>query len=226
LTEKKQILKSASIITLVTIVSRILGYVRDQRIALLLVLPRSRCLRAGVSNPKPVPQAGCGRVHDGFVHPGVLELHAEKSRKELWEFANRLFWTLALVAAVITVLGMVFSPSVVRLFAGKNIAGIEAVELNRIIFRISFCFASRLAMGILNCFHVFVSGSNTRFPEPGHDFFHFCDRAELFQGCRDFHCRGSACRWRPAVLDSGTFSFRKGMNFNFGISFSIPRSGT
>src|SRR5258708_21625014 len=36
LTEKKQILKSASIITLVTIVSRILGYVRDQRIALLL----------------------------------------------------------------------------------------------------------------------------------------------------------------------------------------------
>src|SRR6202163_2467639 len=36
LTEKKQILKSASIISLVTIVSRILGYVRDQRIALLL----------------------------------------------------------------------------------------------------------------------------------------------------------------------------------------------
>src|SRR6202162_5183487 len=36
LTEKKQILKSASIISLVTIASRILGYVRDQRIALLL----------------------------------------------------------------------------------------------------------------------------------------------------------------------------------------------
>ena len=36
MTEKKQILKSASIISLVTIVSRILGYVRDQRIALLL----------------------------------------------------------------------------------------------------------------------------------------------------------------------------------------------
>jgi len=36
LTDKKQILKSASIITLVTIISRILGYVRDQRIVLLL----------------------------------------------------------------------------------------------------------------------------------------------------------------------------------------------
>ena len=36
MSEKKQILKSASIISLVTFASRILGYVRDQRITLLL----------------------------------------------------------------------------------------------------------------------------------------------------------------------------------------------
>ena len=36
MTDKKQILKSASIITLVTIISRVLGYLRDQRIVLLL----------------------------------------------------------------------------------------------------------------------------------------------------------------------------------------------
>ena len=35
-TDKKQILKSASLITVITIASRILGYVRDQRITLLL----------------------------------------------------------------------------------------------------------------------------------------------------------------------------------------------
>ncbi len=40
----------------------------------------------------------------------------EKSQKEVWDFANQLFWTLALVAAVITVLGIVFSPSVVKAF--------------------------------------------------------------------------------------------------------------
>ena len=34
--QKKQILKSASVISLVTVISRILGYVRDQRITLLL----------------------------------------------------------------------------------------------------------------------------------------------------------------------------------------------
>ena len=36
MSEKKDILKSASIISLVTVVSRVLGYVRDQRIVLLL----------------------------------------------------------------------------------------------------------------------------------------------------------------------------------------------
>ena len=36
MSEKREILKSASIISLVTIVSRVLGYVRDQRITLLL----------------------------------------------------------------------------------------------------------------------------------------------------------------------------------------------
>ena len=36
MTEKKQILKSTSVITLATLASRLLGYIRDQRIALLL----------------------------------------------------------------------------------------------------------------------------------------------------------------------------------------------
>ena len=86
--------------------------------------------------------------------------HAEDVRKEeLWEFANKLFWTLALVVAVITVLGMVFSPYVIHLFTSDvgSAGGLDlAVELNRIIFPYLFFVAmAALAMGILNCFHVF-----------------------------------------------------------------------
>ena len=51
MTEKKQILKSASIISLVTIASRILGYVRDQRIALLL---GTTFAAEAVAEPPPV----------------------------------------------------------------------------------------------------------------------------------------------------------------------------
>src|SRR5260370_682103 len=80
----------------------------------------------------------------------------EKSKEEVWDFANRLFWTLSLVVAVITILGMVFSPAVVQLFSGENVARAEAVDLNRIIFPYLFFIAlAALAMGILNCFHIF-----------------------------------------------------------------------
>src|SRR5438552_8648880 len=77
----------------------------------------------------------------------------EKSREEVWDFANRLFCTLALVAAVISILGMVFSPAVVQVFSGANVARDQAVDLNRIIFPYLFFIAlAALAMGILNCF--------------------------------------------------------------------------
>src|SRR5437879_13452110 len=99
----------------------------------------------------------------------------EKSKEEVWEFANKLFWTLALLVAVITVLGMVFSPSVVHLFAGRNVAGVQAVELNRIVFPYLFFIAlAALAMGILNCFHQFgLPAATPLFLNPAITAFHF-----------------------------------------------------
>ena len=54
----------------------------------------------------------------------------EKSQKDVWDFANKLFWTLALVVAVITVLGMVFSPvSLYLMFAAEERGiGMQAVD--------------------------------------------------------------------------------------------------
>src|SRR6202011_680798 len=82
----------------------------------------------------------------------------EKSPAEVWDFANRLFWTLAFVVAIITVLGMVFSPSVIHVFTAdaSNVSWDQAVKLNRVIFPYLFFIAlAALAMGILNCFHIF-----------------------------------------------------------------------
>jgi putative peptidoglycan lipid II flippase len=157
LTEKKQILKSASIISLVTIASRILGYVRDQRIADLL--GTSFAADAYVLAYR-IPNLFRRLVAEGSMTASFIPVFTgymrEKPKEEVWDFANRLFWTLALVVAVITVLGMVFSPAVVHLFAGKTVARDQAVELNRIVFPYLFFVAlAALAMGILNCFHVF-----------------------------------------------------------------------
>src|SRR6266851_8432168 len=130
LTEKKQILKSASIITLVTIVSRILGYVRDQRIALLLgTTPAADAYVLAYRIPNLFRRLVAeGSMTASFI-PVFTGYMRDKSKEDVWDFANRLFWTLALVVAIITVLGMVFSPTVVHLFSGENIARDQAVQL-------------------------------------------------------------------------------------------------
>jgi putative peptidoglycan lipid II flippase len=225
LTEKKQILKSASIISLVTVVSRILGYVRDQRIALLLgTTPAADAYVLAYRIPNLFRRLVAeGSMTASFI-PVFTGYMREKSTEEMWDFANKLFWTLAFVAAIITVLGMVFSPTVVHIFAGTNIAGPQAIELNRIIFPYLFFIAlAALAMGILNCFHIFGLPAATSI------FLNLATIAFTFAFFRKYF-NDSATSIAVGVLVGGVLQFliqvpslvQKGMKFNFGISFSHP----
>ncbi len=225
LTEKKQILKSASIISLITIISRILGYVRDQRIALLLGTTVSADAYALAYR---IPNLFRRLVAEGSMTASFIPVFTgymrEKSKEEVWDFANRLFWTLALVAAVITVLGMVFSPSVVHVFSGKNVAGDQAVHLNRIIFPYLFFISmAALAMGILNCFHVFGLPAATPVV--------LNIATILFSiGAVWRYFKDPATSIAVGVLVGGVLQFliqvpaliERGMNFTFGISFTHP----
>jgi putative peptidoglycan lipid II flippase len=225
LTDKKHILKSASIISLVTIVSRILGYVREQRIALLLgTTPVADAYYLAYRIPNLFRRLVAeGSMTASFI-PVFTTYMREKSKEEVWDFANKLFWTLALVVAVITVLGMVFSPQVVHLFAGKNIEGGQAVDLNRIVFPYLFFIAlAALAMGILNCFHVFGLPAATPV------FLNLATIFFTFAAVRS-HFKNSATAIVVGVLVGGVLQFliqvpllvRKGMKFTFGVSFSHP----
>ncbi|HVO59033.1 MAG TPA: murein biosynthesis integral membrane protein MurJ [Dongiaceae bacterium] len=229
MTEKKQILKSASIISLVTIVSRVLGYVRDQRIALLLgtsITADSYFLAYRIPNlfRRLVAE---GSMTASFI-PVFTGYMREKDREEVWDFANRLFWTLALVVAVITVLGMVFSPSVIHLFTsstGRAQGGWDqAIELNRIIFPYLFFVAlAALAMGILNCFHIFGLPAATPV---------FLNLATILFSVAAVwkYFKNPATSLAVGVLVGGVLQFliqvpllvQKGMSFKFGISFSHP----
>ena len=166
MTEKKQILKSASVITLVTIASRILGYLRDQRITLLLgttLTADSFYLAYRIPNLLRRLVAE-GSMTASFI-PVFTKYQAEKSREELWDFANRMFWTLALVVAAIMVLGMCFSAEVVNLFTMLDPVEAhweQAVKLNRLMFPyILFISLAALGMAILNCFKVFALPAST-----------------------------------------------------------------
>ena len=225
MTDKKSILKSASIISLVTIASRILGYVRDQRITLLL--GTSFAADAYVLAYR-IPNLFRRLVAEGSMTASFIPVFTtymrERSKEEVWDFANRLFWTLSLVVAVITILGMVFSPVVVQLFSGENIARAEAVDLNRIIFPYLFFIAlAALAMGILNCFHVFGLPAAT--PVLLNVATILFSVAVVWR-----HFKDPATSLAVGVLVGGVLQFliqvpslvRRGMKFTFGISFSHP----
>ena len=225
MTDKKHILKSASIISLVTIVSRILGYVREQRIALLL---GTTAAADAYNLAYRIPNLFRRLVAEGSMTASFIPVFTtymrEKTKEEVWEFANRLFWTLALVVAVITILGMVFSPAVVHLFAGRNIAEAQAIELNRIVFPYLFFVAlAALAMGILNCFHVFGLPAATPV------CLNLATILFTFVVVRS-HFKDPATAIVVGVLVGGVLQFliqvpllvQKGMRFTFGLSFSHP----
>ena len=225
MTDKKHILKSASIISLVTIVSRVLGYVREQRIALLL---GTTAAADAYNLAYRIPNLFRRLVAEGSMTASFIPVFTtymrENTKEEVWEFANRLFWTLALVVAVITILGMVFSPAVVHLFAGKNIAEAQAIELNRIVFPYLFFVAlAALAMGILNCFHVFGLPAATPV------CLNLATILFTLVVVRS-HFKDSATAIVVGVLVGGVLQFliqvpllvQKGMRFNFGLSFSHP----
>jgi len=76
-----------------------------------------------------------------------------------WRFARRVFWDMAVVLAVITAMGAIFSRQVVgiyTLFGGHHAAWDLAVYLNRIIFpAILFVGLAAVATAMLHSFRVF-----------------------------------------------------------------------
>ncbi len=157
--------------------------------------------------------------------PVFAKFIAEKPREEVWEFASRLFWTLAIILAVLTILGSTFSPFVINaftFFGNEHMQWDQAVHLNRIIFPyIFFIGLAALAMAILNCFHVFGLPASTpiilnvtiivfsvgavwnRFEDPAVSL----SVGVLIGGALQFFMQ------LPALL-------KKGMTFRFGPSFS------
>ena len=226
-THKRQILKSASIISIITVVSRVLGYVRDQRLTLLLGttgLADSFVLAYRIPNILR-RLVGEGSMTASFI-PVFTDYMRNRSREETWEFANRLFWTFCVILSALTVLGVIFSPVFVRFFSmfGKNQVQFEAIYLNRLMFPyILFIGMAAMAMAILNCFHIFGPPAAT--PIFLNISFIVFSVAAVWK-----HFSSPAAALAVGVLVGGIFQFfwqvpqlvKRGMNFKFAVSFTDP----
>jgi len=161
LTVKGHLLRSVSAIALVTVISRICGYLRDQRVALLLgTSPAADAFLLVFGLPSLVRRTvGEGALGASFIPVLVGDLR-RKSPEEAWSLARRVFWDLAVILGVTAVLGVAFSKQLVHaltLFGGTHGHWGMAVYLNRIIFpSVLFLGLAALAAAILNSFHVFA----------------------------------------------------------------------
>lgn len=135
----RAVARSAAIIGFSTLASRILGFVRDVVIARLFgVYLYAQAFVIAFRIPNLFRDfLGEGAANAAFV-PVLSEYNSRRSKEEFWELANVLLNMLLVVLSLITVLGIIFSPFIVRLVAPGFIAFPEKLEttirLNRMVF--------------------------------------------------------------------------------------------
>ncbi len=159
--QERRLLKSTLTITWPTLLSRILGYIRDMLQAFYLGTGRAAdAFTIAYIIPNLMRrQTGEGGMASSFI-PVFARLKSEKNQEEAWKFANVFFFDLCLVAVFLTVLGTVFAPFFVRAIAPGFGAIQGKWELTTLLTRVMFPYIlfislAALAMAVLNSFHSF-----------------------------------------------------------------------
>ncbi len=152
----KSIARSASVIGFATLCSRILGFIRDVVIARLFgVYIYAQAFVIAFR----IPNLFRDLVGEGAANAALIPVFSEYKYKhteeEFWELANVVLNLLLISVTAITILGIIFSPLIIRLIAPGFISDPQKLEitirLNRIIFPyILLISLAAYAMAILN----------------------------------------------------------------------------
>jgi putative peptidoglycan lipid II flippase len=114
------LVRSASTITPLTLLSRITGYLRDKVIAATLGAGmRSDAFLVAWRIPNMLREIIGEGAMSSAVIPVYMEVSAQRSAEEARAFVGRVVATFALILAGITVAGIVLSPWLVSLLAGQ-----------------------------------------------------------------------------------------------------------
>src|SRR5262245_30465738 len=162
MSEHRHLLKSASTISTLTILSRVFGYVRDSRIAFLLGTGDSA---DAFTLAFRIPNLLRRLVGEGAVNAAVVPVFTaylmENRKEEAWDLVNRLITILTVLMTTVAVLGIVLSPFLTKLFATGFESTPGKMELTALLNRIMFPYIAlisiaALSMGVLNSLHRFT----------------------------------------------------------------------
>ena len=154
------ITKNWGLVGLLTFFSRIIGYLRDVVVAYYFGASyQTDAFYVAFRIPNLLRRLFAeGSITVAFIP--IFTEYLDKGRSSAKEALDSIFTTLFLVIFLISILGVVFSPVIVKLFAiGFDQKTFElAVELNRIMFPyILFISLAALSMGILNTLRHFFA---------------------------------------------------------------------
>lgn len=168
--ERKGILQAAGVLASATILSRVMGMVRD--------MVTSRLFGAGMATDAffaafQIPNMlrrffAEGALTAAFV-PTFSETLVQDGEEQARELANLCFTLLTIVVAMITLLGVLFSPLIIRLMFPGFMAVDGKFELTVLLNRVMFPYLLlislvALCMGILNTLrHFFTPAISTVF---------------------------------------------------------------
>jgi putative peptidoglycan lipid II flippase len=159
---KRKISRSAGVIGVATLVSRILGFIRDVVIARLFGIDLyAQAFVIAFKLPNLFRDLVGEGASNSAIVPVFSEYLAKDKKAEFWELCNILMNLLMVILAGITLFGIIFSPFLVRLiapgFADDPMQLATTVKLNRLIFPyILLIGLAAYSMGILNSLHHFV----------------------------------------------------------------------
>lgn len=153
---KSSLVKSAGIISMATLCSRLLGFIRDIVIARLFgVYVYAQAFVVAFKIPNLFRDLVAeGAANAAFV-PVFSEYRAKHTKEEFWELANVVLNLLLILLSVVTLVGIVSAPLIVRAIAPGFVADPEklttTISLTRIIFPYLLLISlAAYAMAVLN----------------------------------------------------------------------------
>ncbi len=158
----RAIIKSTSVLSLGTLSSRILGFLRDIILAKLL----GTGIKADAFFVAfKIPNLFRDFVGEGATNAAVVpvfsEYYAKKDKEDFWNFVSVVLSLAFIVLSVITLLGIVFAPLIVRMIAPGFMADPEklllTIQLTKWMFPyLIFIGLTAYSMGILYTFRSFA----------------------------------------------------------------------
>ncbi len=160
--ENKSIVKSVSIVSGATMLSRILGLIREQVFAFFFGASAiNDAFVAAFRIPNLLRDMFAeGALSSAFV-PVFTDYMKKRSLQDAFRMANLAINALLLILSLITILGIIFAPNIVSLIAPGFAETPGKTQLTVTLTRIMFPFlimvsVSALVMGVLNSLHHFT----------------------------------------------------------------------